>query len=172
MPVNVEIKARVKDVAALRERVQALAEQDPELLRQEDTFFCTRAGRLKLRVFDGGRGELIYYERDDNCGPVPSTYLVSPVEDVSGLRESLASLLGVRGIVRKEREYFRLGRTRVHIDQVESLGAFLELEVVLAAGESAEAGRAEALALMEALSVRSEDLLSAAYIDLVESRAG
>ncbi len=172
MPVHVEIKARVDDMGALRERVRTLAEAGARLLRQEDTFFQVASGRLKLRVVDGSHGELIYYERDDESGPRPSMYLISPVDDPDALREVLSAALGVRGVVRKTREFFLIGRTRVHLDDVEGLGSFLELEVVLTPGEPAETGHAEAQELLESLLIQSGDLASRAYIDLLETRAG
>ena len=169
MPVNVEIKARVADMDALRERVQALAVGSSQLLRQSDTFFEIPSGRLKLRVIDGQRGELIYYERDDERGPTPSVYLISAVESPDTLARLLSSALGIRGIVRKEREVFVIGRTRVHLDHVDSLGTFLELEVVLESGEDVERGHAEAQEVLDSLLVQPGDLVSGAYIDLVES---
>lgn len=172
MPVNVEIKARVEDVDALRERVRALAGGEGEVLRQEDTFFHVESGRLKLRVIDGTAGELISYDRSNEPGPTPCTYLISPVADPAALKEVLSAALGVRGVIRKERELFMVGRTRVHLDAVESLGVFMELEVVLASEESVETGEAEAQKLMETLLIRPGDLVDGAYIDLAESRAG
>ena len=172
MPVNVEIKARVGDVDSLRQRIRALAGGDARVLRQEDSFFQVPSGRLKLRVIDGTQGELIYYDREDEPGPTPSTYLISSVADAEALKEVLSAALGVRGVVRKKRELFMVGRTRVHLDDVEGLGSFMELEVVLASGESAERGHAEAQELLEALLIQPGDLADRAYIDLVESRVG
>jgi predicted adenylyl cyclase CyaB len=170
MAVNIEIKTRVADVVSLREAVRARAEEGPEVLVQEDTFFRVEKGRLKLRIVEGAAAELIYYEREDAPGPVPSTYLISSVNEPKELKDILSASLGVRGVVRKERELFFLGRTRVHLDQVEGLGSFVELEVVLEPKESVEAGRSEALAILRELSVASEDRVKVAYIDLVESR--
>jgi len=171
VPVNVEIKARVDDMDSLRERVRALAGCDARVLRQEDTFFQIPSGRLKLRVIDETQGELIYYERCDEPGPTPSEYLISPVADPEAFKEVLSAALGVRGVVRKERELFMIGRTRVHLDEVEGLGSFVELEVVLAPEEPAETGHDEAQELLEMLLIPPADLADTAYIDLVESRA-
>jgi adenylate cyclase class IV len=50
MPTNIEIKARVRDLAALRTRAEALSDAPVQVIPQEDTFFNVPAGRLKLRV--------------------------------------------------------------------------------------------------------------------------
>ncbi len=167
MPTNVEIKARVRDVRDVRRRARAVAAGDPERLRQEDTYFRVPRGRLKLRVFEGGRGELIYYEREDALDPTPSDYLVTPVTDTAALKTLLLRALGVVGVVRKLREVYMVGRTRVHVDEVEALGGFMELEVVLGPGDPEAGGRAEAERLMRELAVEPADLVSGSYIDLL-----
>lgn len=172
MPVNVEIKARVRNLDTLRNKLLKLSDGSPQRVRQEDTFFKASVGRLKLRVVDGKRGELISYQRADDSGPTPSTYQISRVEEPETLRRVLSTALGVLGQVRKEREVFIIGRTRVHLDRVEDLGSYLELEVVLAPGEAVERGRAEARELMEVLDVRPSDLEVGAYVDVLETRAG
>ena len=60
-----------------------------------------------------------------------------------------------------------VGQTRVHCDQVEGLGDFLELEVTLSEGESEERGVQIANELMEKLGVAKDDLISGAYMDLI-----
>ncbi|MCY1368330.1 hypothetical protein D9M69_553040 [compost metagenome] len=64
-----------------------------------------------------------------------------------------------------------MGRTRVHLDRVEGLGEFLELEVVLQEGEPADAGVAEAHALMARLGVAESQLVQGAYVDLLRAQA-
>ena len=167
MPTNVEIKARISNIAELRARAEALSGQPPRLLRQVDTFFNTSRGRLKLRVMGGGAAELIYYEREDGAGPRPSAYHRAPISDPESLQKLLAAWLGIRGVVRKEREYFLAEDTRIHLDQVDSLGSFLELEVMLAPGKPIAEGRSRAVALMKALGVDERDLVDTAYIDLL-----
>jgi predicted adenylyl cyclase CyaB len=167
---NVEIKAQVKDLAALRERVEQLSDTPVELLVQEDTFFVVPKGRLKLRVLAPDRGQLVYYEREDRAGPKSSYYLVAPTPDPASLHAALAAALGVRGVVRKRRWLYLVGQTRVHLDDVEDLGAFVELEVVLQPGQSAEECQAIAADLMEQFGIASDDLIEVAYMDLLEAR--
>jgi predicted adenylyl cyclase CyaB len=77
----------------------------------------------------------------------------------------------VRGRVVKRRELVIVGRTRVHLDEVEGLGAFVELEVVLGEGEPVDAGTREAHELMDRLGIPRDSLVPGAYIDLLERRA-
>jgi adenylate cyclase len=170
MPRNVEIKARASDPARLRALALELADGAPVVIEQDDTFFATAEGRLKLRTFADGRGELIFYARPDRTGPRTSRYAIAPVGDAAALREVLAAALPVRGRVRKRRELLLAGRTRIHLDRVQGLGDFLELEVVLAADEDVAAGEAEARALMARLEVAPGDLVAGAYLDLLDGR--
>lgn len=163
MSRNVEIKARLDDLNA----VAALADQGPIAIAQDDTFFRCDHGRLKLRVFSETEGELIFYRRSDRQGPKESFYVRSPTASPSTLREALTLAHGEVGRVIKDRTLYLIGRTRVHLDQVQGLGDFLELEVVLEDGEPLEAGVQEAHRLMKALGVAPSQLVGGAYVDLL-----
>ncbi|KAK6292257.1 hypothetical protein J4Q44_G00368410 [Coregonus suidteri] len=128
MPSNVEIKARVSNATRLAERASQLSQSEGTVIRQQDTFFNCSTGRLKLRNLMDGRGQLIFYERPDCDGPKVSNYSISDTQDPEGLRTVLADSLGVKGEVRKERRLFLVGQTRVHLDTVEGLGHYMELE--------------------------------------------
>lgn len=168
MKRNVEIKAKVADLAGVRRIVEGLADSGPMELEQEDTFFVCPRGRLKLRRFAGCfEAELIYYERPESSGPKESRYIVHPTADAEGLREVLAAAFDVRGVVRKRRAVYLVGQTRVHLDEVEGLGAFVELEVVLHAEQSASDGVTIARELMEKLGISAGQLIDRAYIDLL-----
>lgn len=167
MPNNIEIKARVNAVEATRQLVEKIAGQAVKQFRQHDTFFVTAKGRLKLREFSNRVGELIYYLRDDHPGPSGSFYQISPTDDPAGLRRLLGDALGIRGEVVKTRRLYKVGRTRIHIDAVEHLGDFLELEVVLDDGEDPSVGIQEAQEIMSALQIDEEQLVLCAYIDLI-----
>jgi predicted adenylyl cyclase CyaB len=170
---NIEIKAHIPSVAAVLELTAALADEGPTEIEQDDTFFECRTGRLKLRTFADGTGELIFYRRTDEHGPKESFYVRTPTAAPHSLREALALAYGVVGRVRKHRTLFIAGRTRIHLDVVEGLGSFLELEVVLREDESADAGVREAQALMQRLGVKPSELIDRAYVDLLaDSESG
>jgi len=167
---NIEIKARIEDqtaLAATEARVARIADRGPEDLNQQDVFFHTPRGRLKLRIFDSGRGELIYYEREDQAGPKLSRYFCVPTNRPLEMRQMLTTSFGIRGIVNKRRRVYWVGDTRVHLDQVEGLGEFLELEVVLSAGQTPGDGQRKAEEIMDQLQIRKSDLIEGAYADLL-----
>jgi predicted adenylyl cyclase CyaB len=164
---NVEIKARISSVEALVPRVAALADQGPVEIEQDDTFFVCERGRIKLRALSATEGQLIFYRRANQAGPKESRFVISPTASPDSLRDALTLAYGSAGRVRKHRTLYLVGRTRVHLDRVESLGHFLELEVVLAAGESPDAGVKEARALMTALGLADDQLIDGAYVDLL-----
>jgi adenylate cyclase class IV len=168
MLANVEIKARLRDPERVRRFLEEATGGPPEVLKQEDTFFPAASGRLKIRILGPMRGELIAYRRTDAAGPKVSEYLVVPTTEPALLRDALAAALGVRGTVRKTRLLFLIGATRVHLDAVERLGDFLELEVVLRAGQSVAKGEEVARELMGWLGIEGRDLLEEAYIDMLE----
>uniref|UniRef100_A0A8C5MV10 CYTH domain-containing protein n=1 Tax=Leptobrachium leishanense TaxID=445787 RepID=A0A8C5MV10_9ANUR len=130
MPRNVEVKAKVHNWDHTRKECEALSKSAGETLAQRDVFFNTEHGRLKLRDFQDGRGQLIYYERPDLQGPKLSNYSISSTSDPHGLEEVLTQALGVRGSVVKQRLLFLVGQTRIHLDRVQDLGDFLELEAL------------------------------------------
>jgi predicted adenylyl cyclase CyaB len=171
MAANVEIKARVADLEQLERATVRLADRGPEILRQVDVFFHAPRGRFKLRSFPEGHGELIFYQRPDLAGPKQSRYSIYQTADAEQLHGVLAATLGVAGTVRKERRLYLAGSTRIHLDRVEQLGSFVELEVVLQPRQTEAEGVAVASELMRSLGIREEDLVQGAYFDLLHQRA-
>jgi predicted adenylyl cyclase CyaB len=167
MPSNVEIKARVIDLEQFRVIAKSLADTSSTILNQEDIFFVVPHARLKLRILAADRGELILYHRPNMAGPKTSTYRIAPTSDPIALKEILSAVLPVLGVIKKRRELYLVGQTRVHLDQVEGLGDFVELEVVLHEGQSADEGTAIARDLMNRLQIADEQLVDKAYIDLL-----
>jgi predicted adenylyl cyclase CyaB len=171
MPRNVEIKARIDSVDALLAHAQPLADGPPERIEQDDTFFHCAHGRLKLRDFGNGRGELIHYERPDTDGPKVSDYVRTPTSDPAALRDALTRAHGQLGRVRKTRLLLLAGQTRIHLDRVQGLGDFMELEVVLRDEQTLDQGQAIAEGLMQQLGIDASQRLACAYLDLLSPSA-
>jgi predicted adenylyl cyclase CyaB len=170
MPANIEIKARVRNFPDLQARAAALSDTPLQVIPQEDTFFNIPKGRLKLRQLAPDRAQLVYYERPDQDGPKRSNYHIFETDDPESLKTALSLALGVRGVIRKRRYLYLAGQTRIHLDDVEGLGQFMELEVVLREGQTDAEGQAITKDLMARLGVRNEDLLEGAYMDLMEQK--
>jgi len=171
MPRNIEIKARLRSVDELLPRARALADGDVVVIDQHDTFFHVPHGRLKLRAFSDGSAELIHYHRPNTAAPKASDYVRVPVTEARLLHEALARGCGVVGHVRKRRLLLLVGQTRVHLDRVEGLGDFIELEVVLRDGQADDDGRAVAEQLMHRLGLAGAPRLAGAYLDLRRASA-
>jgi predicted adenylyl cyclase CyaB len=171
MPRNVEIKAILKDRAAVVAAVANKSDGPPETIVQHDFFFQCSKGRLKLRVFEAGRGELIRYEREDVASARSSHYQIAHTAAPEVLLDILTQTLGRIGEVKKTRILYLIGQTRVHIDRVETLGDFLELEVVLRPDQSEDEGQQFAEKLLTELGIEKNQLVSEAYVDLLSGTA-
>jgi len=167
MPSNLEIKGRVGDLQKTLQLAREISSSPGEILEQEDTFFSIPHGRLKLRIINSSQAELIYYERADIKGPRTSQYCICPSTNPGQLKDLLAAALGIRGSVKKRRHLFLTGQTRIHLDEVEGLGVFLELEYVLKPGESLERAMDTVQTLRRQLKVPEENLVPVAYLDLL-----
>ena len=170
MPSNIEIKARASDWDEQLKRAESLAGSPPKFTRQTDTFFVAPSGRLKLRLFEDHSGELISYKRQDTSGPKSSDYVIASLQQADEVLAVLSHSLETVGTVKKLRRVFWVGHTRIHFDEVETLGRFLELEYVLVPGENPDTGDEEVLRLLGELGVRPEDHLNGAYVDMLRSK--
>ena len=103
MPANIEIKARARNFAEIRRRAEALSDTPVDVLPQEDIFFNTPQGRLKLRILAVDRGQLIYYIRPDQEGPKRSDYRISLTTEPENLKCVLELAYGIRGLVAPSR---------------------------------------------------------------------
>jgi predicted adenylyl cyclase CyaB len=114
---------------------------------------------------------LISYERPEKATARESAYTRCPCDNAQALLDTLSRVLPARGTVVKRREVFVIGRTRIHLDQVERLGSYVELEVVLSADEAPEDAVREADQLRRLLEIPEAGLIAEAYIDLLENQA-
>jgi adenylate cyclase, class 2 len=164
---NLEIKARLTNWDSTRRLVQQLATERLGQQIQTDTYFFCRQGRLKLREILGRPAQLIWYERPDTFDPKTSRYHLVEVGDSETMRDLLAAAWGVRVVVKKRREIFLFRQVRIHLDHVEHLGDFLELEAVVAQGGSWDEAERLVQDLMERLKISPSLLLQSSYGEML-----
>ena len=137
MAKNLELKLKVKSHEAILKAIKKIGAKRAATLNQTDTYFKTDSGLLKLREFDG-KNELIKYLRNEAEGERWSDYQVLNVEG-ENVKEFFASLFPVETVVKKIRELYLFDNTRIHLDTVDSLGCFIELETLVIKGDEADA---------------------------------
>lgn len=165
--LNIELKARCEDLGRLRERCESLGAEGQEPERQVDTYFSVSHGYFKLRESLGAGAELIYYARDDVAGARESHYDLYQADDPEGLKVMLTRALGVSVVVAKRRETFVIGNILIHLDKVQGLGSFVELQ-----GTVDEPGELPLVAdevqdVQQALGIDPQSLVKESYAVLV-----
>ena len=133
------------------------------MLRQRDTYFRTRSGRLKLREEEPGGATLIQYDRPDEASARESRYRLARVDDPRELRASLDAALGTLVVVEKERRLLLWEGVRIHLDTVAGLGSFVELEGVAPPDSDLSAEREKVARLQQALGIA--EVLTDSYSD-------
>jgi homotetrameric cytidine deaminase len=166
--VNVEIKARDANPEATAARCQALGATDHGVLHQRDTYFASRHGRLKLRVQDGSPAELIAYRRSDTTEAEESAFIRAAAADPAALGEALGAALGETVVVVKRRRLWLWEHVRIHLDDVEGLGTFIELEAMVGPGlNTPEEAAAKVTRLRTELAIADDALVAVGYSDLL-----
>jgi homotetrameric cytidine deaminase len=164
---NVELKARDPQPERSLERARALGAEDRGELRQRDTYFRAPRGRLKLREQDPGQAELIAYERADEAEARESRYRIAPVADAAALREALDAALGTTVVVDKRRHLLLYEGVRIHLDRVEGLGDFVELEGVADEASDLTGEGALVARLRAELAIADDAIEATGYADLL-----
>ncbi len=167
VPMPLKIKAVLHNRAAAETVAVRLSDARPETICQEDIFFRCAGARLKLRILGSEHGELIRYERPDVAAARCSRYLIARTTDPQIVQQILTKNVRCNGSRQENANSLPYRQTRVHIDEVEGLGSFLELEVVLQPEQSDIEGKAVAERLMSEFGIDKQQLIPEAYIDLL-----
>jgi homotetrameric cytidine deaminase len=164
---NVELKARDPDPARTLALALEAGAEDLGEIAQRDTYFSGARERLKLREQEPGASELIAYGRPNETQARVSEYRRVPVSDAGALREALDASLGTVVVVDKRRRLLLWEGVRIHLDDVDGLGSFLELEAVAPEGSDLSAERAKVERLRGELGVDDGNLVATGYSDLL-----
>ncbi|ACB84643.1 class IV adenylate cyclase [Natranaerobius thermophilus] len=168
MTINIEIKAKCSNPEKVREILKVEGAIYKGIDHQVDTYFNVNNGRLKLR--EGTiENNLISYQREEKKGPKESDYILYKTEPNTTLKDVLIRSLGIHIVVDKQREIYFIDNLKFHIDSVENLGNFIEIEAIDKGGSiGKEKLLKQCKQYMNLFGVCEEDLLSNSYSDLLE----
>jgi homotetrameric cytidine deaminase len=164
---NVELKSRDPDPARTLELALALGAGDEGEIVQRDTYFGGSRARVKLREQTPGDDELISYRRPDGDEARVSEYLRVAVPDADALREALDAAYGTRVVVAKRRRLLLWENVRIHLDDVEGLGSYMELEALAPEESDLGPARERVAQLRSALEIDDANLVASSYSDLL-----
>jgi len=164
---NVELKARDASPERSLESCRRLGATDHGEIWQRDTYFSVPSAGLKLREERPGRAHLIQFDRANGPRERESRYRIVAVDDGTVLRDALAAAIGVRNVVVKRRRLFLWRDVRIHLDDVERLGRFVELEAVAPPESDLVHERRLILELREVLEIADDRLVASGYADLL-----
>ena len=165
--INIEIKARTNQPDKIREILKSLNTDFQGTDHQIDTYFKVATGRLKLR--EGNiENHLIYYNRTDQAGPKQSDVTLFVTEPNSPIKTILTQALGILAVVDKQREIYFIDNVKFHIDTVQGLGSFMEIEAIDPDGSIGKTRTLEQCQhYMTVLGIAESGLLTHSYSDMV-----
>lgn len=164
---NIELKARNPDLDTSLKTCRALGAEDHGEITQRDTYFDVARGGLKLREEHPGHPHLIQFERAREPQQRESRYRIIAVDEAGTAIAALTAALGVRVAVAKRRRLFLWRNVRIHLDHVEGLGDFIELEAVAPADSDLAHERELVASLRSALGITDEWLIGLGYAELL-----
>jgi predicted adenylyl cyclase CyaB len=163
---NLEAKFKLDDLDRAKTQAEAIGYRFKATLLQCDTFFRVPEGKLKLREEEAGAW-MIFYGRQDSRNLQLSSYEIVPVAEPEKFREMMARGLGTIATVKKTRILMMRDHVRLHLDRVEGLGEFGEIEAVLGEHIDAEGSRPAVDELLRALGVSPAHLIEKSYFEML-----
>ncbi|MBC8185625.1 class IV adenylate cyclase [candidate division KSB1 bacterium] len=165
--LNIEIKARTNNPDKIRKILQEHDAAFKGLDNQIDTYFNCKNGRLKLR--EGNvENHLIHYNRENKSGAKDSIVTLYRPNPDSSLKDVLINGLGILVVVEKAREIYFLNNVKFHIDSVEKLGSFIEIEAIDEAGDIGREKLTEQCGKYVTLfKIQNNDLIDCSYSDML-----
>ncbi len=165
--VSIEIKARSNKHEKIREFLKSHNADFRGTDHQVDTYFKVGHGRLKLR--EGNiENYLIYYDRKNGTGPKQSDSILFKSTPGSPLKSILTKANGILSVVDKIREIYFMGNVKFHIDTVQNLGEFIEIEAI-GDGEGIEKSKLleQCNHYLKEFEIEKADIISGSYSDLL-----
>jgi len=167
--INIELKARCVNISNVRNILISLNAFFKGEDHQTDTYFNIQNGRLKIRE---GTIEncLVYYERPNYLKPMKCCYDIIKFEPndktLESIKKILISSLGIKVIIEKKREIYFIGNVKFHLDSVNNLGNFLEIEAIGSEFDNEESLSGQCNEYILQLGIKEEDMIGLSYSDM------
>jgi predicted adenylyl cyclase CyaB len=163
---NLEAKFKLYDLERARKQAEGIKYEFKATLVQRDTFFRVREGKLKLREEESGAW-MVFYGRQDSQDLKLSSYEIVPIPEPEKTRSMMTQALGAIATVKKTRILMMRDHVRLHLDRVDGLGEFGEIEAVLGEHDDPERSRPAVNELLSALDVNRNNLIAASYFEML-----
>jgi adenylate cyclase class IV len=164
---NIEFKAELRDLEAARHQCELLGADHVGRLRQTDVYFRLPDGRLKKRTAPGEPVEWIYYHRPNRVSPKMSHYTI--LSDEQARRRWGIHSLRPWLTVHKTRDLWILDGVRIHLDEVDGLGCFIEFEAIVSEKLDVQACHTVVQELRGLFSTLLGEPIAVSYSDLMRS---
>ena len=168
--IELKVKLNLKDIQAYLDTIK------PSYigrLKQKDTYFLLGNERLKIRE-ENDKAELVYYVRENKAESRDSRYFILRLNKhfLGFIKNVLCLLLGVKKVVEKQRELYIYKNTRIHLDKVDRLGEFLELETMVKDDSKYGEYQLEQIKIISLLHLYNYQKVAFSYSDLEWSNGG
>jgi predicted adenylyl cyclase CyaB len=164
---NIELKAKYTSLNKAEELAKKLDADFQWKKKQVDTYFCVCNGRLKLRETEDGIPELISYFRENKAETRESNYQITKIPNGLLFKKMLEETLGILTTVSKIRKLYLYQNVRIHLDQVEKLGNYLEFEGVITNQQEINPTKKKVGFLTDHFKMKTEDFVKYSYSDLL-----
>ena len=164
MPKNFEIKCRIRNLSEIKKILVSDRSYKYSIEKQKDIYYKVKSGRLKLRIINEKNSDLIYYNRKEKNRERVSNFVISSTINFKELNFIMTKQFEVMVIVNKKREIFVKDNIRIHLDTVNKLGNFLEIEIMFKDLNKAKKMMSE---LKDMLNLNTKDFIKSSYSDLL-----
>lgn len=163
-----EIKAHCSNPEKIEELLLANNASFKGQDHQIDTYFKVSKGRLKLR--EGSiENTLIFYDRVESQGIKSSQVKFLKLEQtqVAALKQILITVHPILVVVDKQRKIFFIDNVKFHIDRVENLGSFVEIEAIGTKQQNFDELQKQCEYFQSYLGISNQECIASSYSDLI-----
>ncbi len=164
---NLELKVKCKSHRAALKAVKLLHAEYGGILKQRDVYFNISPGRLKLRTINKTEHQLIYYKRHNKKTAKISNYYISEITHPKRVEKILKEIYGIKVIVLKSRKLYLWQNVRIHIDTVNTLGKFIEFEIVCRSQKDENESAEKMNYLKFLFGIQNKEVLKYSYSDML-----